>query len=125
MTETVKSWIEERRAIHAAAPGKWKKYLTTHSSGGVIVEDENEEMLFYDAGFGVTVAEPDNAIAIVDAHNTLPKLVRGVRKVLDMHRRATDLFEPSEFCAACSTDQRTVEYPCPTVRTIQEAINDE
>ena len=84
MTDTVKTWIEERRAARA----------------------------------------PNSTLSVSDAHNNLPRALNALQAVLGLHRRAVDIFEPSEFCAACSTDQRTVEWPCATVQAIEGAIND-
>ena len=88
MTDTVKSWIEERRAAM----------------------DEATEALTPDG------CEPDFL--------GLPRALNALNKVLELHRRAVDIFEPSEFCAACSTDRRTVEWPCATVQAIGGAVND-
>ena len=67
---------------------------------------------------------PNSTLSVSDAHNNLPRALNALQAVLGLHRRAVDIFEPSEFCAACSTDQRTVEWPCATVQAIEGAIND-
>ena len=67
---------------------------------------------------------PNSTLSISDAHNNLPRALDALEQVLELHRRAVDIFEPSEFCAACSTDQRTVEWPCATVQAIEGAINE-
>ena len=66
---------------------------------------------------------PNSTLSISDAHNNLPRALDAIEQVLGLHRRAVDIFEPSEFCAACSTDRRTVKYPCATVRAIEGAIH--
>lgn len=128
MTDTVKAWIKERRQAHAfSTTGPW-------------VQDEDEGILgldvYTDAGSesapdrwerqaaDIRTEDADDAHFIVDAHNNLPRSLDALNAVLELHRRAVDIFEPSEFCAACSTDQRTVEYPCATVRAIVGAINE-
>ena len=85
MSDTVKTWIEERRRIR-----------------------EHEPTMFERA----------------DTEVAYPRALNALQAVLGLHRRAVDIFEPSEFCAACSTDQRTVEWPCATVQAIEGAIND-
>lgn len=123
MTDT-KSWIEERRAIHRDGwTGKWswslndRELATLRATGSHVDFD-----LIRDDEFRGPSEVLDE---IVDAHNvTVPRALNALNKVLELHRRAVDIFEPSEFCAACSTDQRTVEWPCATVRAIEGAIND-
>lgn len=85
MTDTVKTWIEERRAM---------------------------------VGFDGWTSDQITKAG-------LPRALDALNAVLELHRRAVDIFEPSEFCAACSTDQRTVEWPCATVQAIEGAINHE
>ena len=124
MSDTVKSWIEERRAIHREGwSGKWSWSLndteraTLRATGGHVDFD-----LIRDDEYRGPSEVLDE---IVDAHNvTVPRALNALNKVLELHRRAVDIFEPSEFCAECSTDQRTVEWPCATVRAIERAIKD-
>lgn len=85
MTDTAKSWIEERRADDARL---------------------------------IPAARAQVAVKF------LPRALDALNAVLELHRRAVDIFEPLEFCAACSTNQRTVEWPCATVQAIEWAIND-
>ena len=68
-------------------------------------------------------AEADS-VAVVDAHNMFPRALTALEQVLELHRRAVDIFEPAEFCAACSTDKRTVAWPCATVQAIEGETND-
>lgn len=84
MTDTVKSWIEERRAMRG-----------------------------YDGWTSEQIVKAG-----------LPRALDAIEQVLEVHRRAVDIFEPSEFCAACSTDQRTAGWPCATVQAIEGAINE-
>lgn len=121
MTDTVKAWIEERRAIHeATTEGPWVAEYSAETGDCVIPHDaqNTREAVAVTRLFHRTA----DANAIADAHNTLPRALDALNAVLELHRRAVDIFEPSEFCAACSTDQRTVEWPCPTVQAVQAAI---
>lgn len=102
MSDTVKAWIEERQTIHS-------------DGTGVLLRNPYELNREYDLW-------DEDAEAIADAHNMFPLALDALNAVLELHRRAVDIFEPLEFCAACSTNQRTVEWPCPTVQAVQAAI---
>ncbi|KHS52570.1 hypothetical protein [Brevibacterium linens] len=124
MTDAVKSWIEERRTIHRDGwTGKWSWSLnnrdlaTLRATGGHVDFDLIRDDVF--RGSSEVLDE------IIDAHNvTVPRALNALEQVLEVHRRAVDIFEPSEFCAACSTDQRTAGWPCATVQAIEGAINE-
>lgn len=121
MSDTVKAWIEERRAIHAeSTDGPWVAEYSAETGDCVIPHDaqSTREAVAVTRLFHQTA----DANAIADAHNMFPRAMGALNAVLELHRRAVDIFEPLEFCAACSTNQRTVEWPCPTVQAVQAAI---
>lgn len=56
-----------------------------------------------------------------------PALLSAVEKVLALHTPCFPLDGPDKACSHCAVpgepDERTwVEWPCPTVQTIQEAL---
>ena len=120
MTDTVKSWIEQRRNVLShAAKGPWRT-----GGWGALLSADNEQLLAGTATSEGYVQDEADESAIIDAHNMLPHALNALEQVLELHRRAVDIFEPAEFCAACSTDKRTVVWPCSTVQAIEGAINE-
>ena len=81
MTDTVKSWIEERREVQRAARGE------------------------------------DDAAAIVDAHNVLPRALNALEQVLELHVKGYEA-AGIHWCSECET-----KWPCETVQAIEGAIN--
>lgn len=91
MTDTVKTWIEERRAIHAKVPGEaWENYATPPFE----VYDATE---YDDGDMGEVLAETrafSTSREIVDAHNSLPRALNALEQVL----RLLDGWEPPDPC---------------------------
>ncbi|VEW13539.1 Uncharacterised protein [Brevibacterium casei] len=136
MTDTVKSWIEERRAIHSEGTG-------------VLLRNPYELNREYDLW-------DEDAEAIADAHNMFPRALDALNKVLELHKPifyyehedscmntdedhcaerhvefdlgeyyCEDLPTGEEACDSCYDDEgERVAYPCATVRAIEGAIND-
>ena len=118
MSDTVKSWIEERRAIHAASgAGRWEKRLNGHDYE---IWELGE---FDDAPVSSFSADPD-ASAIVDAHNMFPRALNALQKVLELHGPvetgvSDQYWKEPDYCPTCS------EYwPCETAQAIEGAINE-
>lgn len=133
MTDTVKSWIEERRAIHSEGTG-------------VLLRNPYELNREYDL-WG------EDAEAIADAHNMFPRALDALQAVLEEHLRQ-GLYEPCDpttcaldggrdhievdfgewvhadervgwACFTCrSEDGEPSDWPCQTVQAIEWAIND-
>lgn len=150
MSDTVKTWIEERRAIHTAADtGRWYAFDTGVGSSAI----RSDEAVFED----MYMMKPDKT-AVVDAHNMFPRTLDAIEAVLKVHRPgdvftwAEDCADPENhhlftdvrtgdmlcedepigrFCNGCVPENDTTidvdEYPwpCRTVRPIEEAINGE
>lgn len=75
---SIKSWIEERRAIHAkAGAGRWEKRLNGHNYE---IWEPGE---FDDAPVSSNSAKPDST-AIVDAHNMFPRALDALNAVLEV-----------------------------------------
>lgn len=130
----VKSWIDERRAIHGKGTD-------------VLLRNPYELNREYDM-WG------EDAEAIADAHNTLPAALSAIEAVLELHCSATTYQNVSECenededhederhtesedgtpicldlpdyaaCRSCQVDGEPVDWPCATVRAIEGAIND-
>lgn len=97
----VQQWIEERRAIHSEGTG-------------VLLRNPYELNREYDLW-------DEDANAIADAHNMLPRALDALSKVLELHK-------PNEIgeCPHCGHDSQgsAIEWPCPTVQAIEGATNE-
>lgn len=124
MTDTVKAWIKERRAIHREGwSGKWSWSLndtelaTLRATGGHVDFD-----LIRDDEYRGPSEVLDE---IVDAHNvTVPRALDALSKVLELHTESK-----WGFCTQCMNRgehdwMQAVLWPCPTVRAIEGAIKD-
>ena len=124
MTDTVKSWIEERREIHRGGwNGKWSWSLngrdlaTLRATGGHVDFD-----LIRDDEFRGPSEVLDE---IVDAHNvTVPRALSALNKVLELHkplgyigRDGETVWDECEHCYGSG-------WPCETVEAIEGAINE-
>lgn len=129
----VTEWIKERRRIHGAAtPGKWEDRLDDLTDEMRVVQEH--EYVREIAWTGEVFGEYDrvNAVAIADAHNTLPALLTALEKVLGLHKPFEWSFGygPVYSCEECSRlggnpgKEDEAEWPCPTVQTIERVIND-
>lgn len=123
-----KSWIEERRATHAAAtPGKaWSNYGTPPFE----VYDSTK---YADGDMGEVLAETRAlkvSHAITDAHNMFPRALDAIERVLELHKpfEWSFGFETIRSCRACAemgAEQDCARWPCATVQAIEGAINHE
>lgn len=88
MTDTIHTWLDERETIHGkATKGPWK-HVDKPFRGDVGHNVSSPERVVVFGGFDSATPEAEaDAISIADAHNTLPKLLAGVRAVLELHRR--------------------------------------
>ena len=74
------------------------------------------------------ILRPD-AEFIAHARTDVPALVAALRAVLDLHRETVEWVTPGgdayySGCAQqCTDDEGYSDYPCPTVRAIEEALN--
>lgn len=111
MSDTVKSWIEERRTIH---------------TGGRDVLLQSSYELERESG----IEEGADIDAIVDAHNMFPRALDALSAVLELHKPFEWSFgyEPIKSCRACTgfgAAQDNAEWPCATAQAIEGAINNE
>ena len=124
MSDTVKSWIEERRAVHAkGSSGRWdcNERNWDEPYGMTLVYDvfHNGETMDRDH---VADAAYDNAEVIVDAHNTFPRALDALNAVLELHVKETGGTPTGDVADVCSCGMHY--WPCPTVQAIEGAISE-
>lgn len=129
----VNEWLKERREIHdEATEGPWEdsgggeidQHWSCPTPSREVVSTDVSCTSFCYGGSARGILEDEDSAAIVDAHNTLPALLTAVEKVLELHQKAGQ--EGRWLCTFCSQSLRThVMYPCPTVRAIEGAINEQ
>lgn len=120
----VKLWIEERKAIHAkATPGEW---WWEGESNEDWPQSENSLMAGEEAvvnGWGYDASgidvEDDDATYITDALNMFPRALNALSAALELHVKGYET-AGVHWCSECET-----KWPCPTVRSIEGAINGE
>lgn len=124
VSDRIMEWLDESQQLaDQATEGPWGRYSRdfrgerSHSvktlAGSVVAH----------SGFG-----PDGSTAFSDAEfiaasrTRFPQAVAALREVAELHRRESDVHEPDDFCAECSSFHRPVEWPCPTIRAIADAL---
>ena len=126
MSDQIEAWLDEsQRLADKADYGPWKAYgrgghsqprvqsVVSLGGGGFVAHTgygEDDERAGLDARF------------IAEARTRFPQAVAALRSVMELHRRASDIHEPDDFCAECSSFHRTVEWPCPTLLAITDAL---
>lgn len=125
MSDNLHTWLEERETIHGmATEGPW-----VYTDYGVEAPEPPNPEDRFDILTDViarTELKHEDTLAIVDAHNTLPKLLEGVKAVLELHGPEVSAFGGNEYCGHCRGEGGyLMRWPCDTYRALQEAINDE
>lgn len=123
MSEQITEWLDESQQLAGqATAGPWFTSPFEHDpvwcdvvTGGV---DEHED----DLPPWIEADNRKNAEFIAEARTRFPQAVAALRSVMGLHRRASDIHEPDDFCAECSSFHRTVEWPCPTLLVITDAL---
>ena len=124
MSDTVKTWIEERQAIHAkATDGPWR------ARPGDEIEGPGGDNLMggdteYFSGF---MLRGENATAVADAHNMFPRALDAIEAVLKVHTpiEVNHAFKGrTNVCEQCSEDRLYALWPCETVEAIEGAFNE-
>lgn len=118
----IKSWIEERRAIHAAATAE----MYFQHWGGQNQNGDNAESILIDERTGDSLAYglPDaDGESIVDAHNMFPAALSAIEAVLELHTKETGGTPDGSVADVCSCGMSY--YPCPTVRALKGVIDGE
>lgn len=85
MTDSIKSWVEERRAIHTAATeGPWEHGVKPFRGDiGHNVSSPERVVMFGGFESASPTAEADS-VAVVDAHNALPRALDALEAVLEV-----------------------------------------
>lgn len=128
----IKEYLKERLIIlGGSTPGEWEK--------GEVINwgDENDvpqapilcegRSITWD-DHGGEVFKPDDAVAIADAHNELPRILSALVSVLELHKPEaySDCLtgEAGTVCSDCfDVDvQVYAEYPCRTVSVIAKEL---
>ena len=126
MTDELRTWLNERETIH----GEATEHLYFQHWGEQNQNGDYGESILFDERDGEELARgllDVDGEAFVDAHNTLPKLVRGVRAVLELHKPIESI-DGDDLCSTCAEEGDctvAMHWPCPTVQALQEAINDD
>ena len=113
MSDTVKSWIEERREAGRGIPVP------------VTFENDNHghALLIMDGHYAT--ARDESTTAIVDAHNMFPRALNALEQVLELHKPKY-LVSGGEwipgYCKECYSHDWA--WPCATVQAIEGAINE-
>ena len=128
MSEQIREWLDESQQLaDEAYPGPWGHWP---EAGTIEITADNHSKVICNAvrpqgGWGTPIyqsgAEP-TAEFIAEARTRFPQAVAALRSVMELHRRASDIHEPDDFCAECSSFHRTVEWPCPTLLAITDAL---
>ena len=124
MTDPRETLARIRAQVDAASPGPWfdeernldKPWdLTTVYYGFHNGETPDRDL--------VAEASYDNAEFIAAARSDVPRLLDALEAVLAMHYH--DLFRGhlSNGCRICGHGPNDEGYPCPTVKTITDALN--
>lgn len=122
MTDRITRWLDESRQLaDEAYPGPWGHWP---EAGTIEVTANNHSKVVCNAvrprgGWGTPIyqsgAEP-TAEFIAESRTRFPQAVAALRAVAELHRRTSDIYEPVDFCAECSSFHRPVEWPCPTMQ---------
>ncbi|RBP66404.1 hypothetical protein DFO66_103351 [Brevibacterium sanguinis] len=125
MTDDLTAWLAERKRVHAAATdGPWHAMEFEDAPGdwGVPIIDGGEpgsmkaHVTAYAMTFGNVPQTKKDAESIVDAHNTLPRLLAAVEAVLGLHT-PEEYAQGPDYCYECEH-----RWPCATVEAIRAAL---
>ena len=99
-----------RMHVHRRPEPIWEEGIRTRddSTGGSDVVVDTDE-------YGGT--SPHDRAAIVDAHNMFPRALNALSAALELHVKGYET-AGVHWCSECET-----KWPCPTVRSIEGAIN--
>lgn len=131
----IQTWLDQGKALAGqATQGPWEAYADSdYQPAGCppiieqLVYAGAVETPIIDWGNGSTKAD---AAFIADARARLPQALNALQAILDLHKPVD--VEPSDtVCGECSNSLPNgrflpiVEYPCPTVRAIQDVIKEQ
>lgn len=66
------------------------------------------------------LADIDTKI-LLSEHTIYPIYMQAFRAVVKLHKPQVSSFDDTE-CAACSSDELSVIYPCPTIQAVEKEL---
>ena len=123
-----RGWIAARRELlDAATPGPWEAGETQH------FHDPWHHARYAEVEPSIAAGcEPEDAVAIADAHTALPAALTALEAVLARHYEGDssqgyapngDYVDLGPCCETCGTNgEYGIPWPCPTVTAIAGAL---
>lgn len=123
MSDMVRAWLDHTQQLdQAATGGPWYTFKTavglTNGIGSKVIPK-------YEAVIEDTYTDPADAEWIAHARSALPAATAALRAVLDLHQPYQYRASERDLCAECINDaetEGTIQWPCPTVRAITDAL---
>lgn len=79
---TITELLQEQKRLTEAATEGWHTFETSWDRNALGVENDADELVFWEAGGGITVAYPHDAEFIAAARSSVPKLLAAVEAVM-------------------------------------------
>lgn len=120
---TAEILAEQKRLAEAATEG-WRVFITSQSEDGRGVENDDDEMVFWEAGGGITVARPHDAEFIAAARTSVPRMIAALEAVMALYDALPKWAEPDNLPA----DEHDVGYHdglAAAIRAIEAALGGE
>jgi hypothetical protein len=93
---------------------------------GCITTRGNKALLYFPAKIGYAwYMEHDELLAKINYDiegNPYDEYMSALRAVVELHKPQVSSFDDTE-CAACSSDELSVIYPCPTIKAIEKELS--
>jgi len=77
----ITEFLAEQKRLAEAATGGWHTFETSWDRNALGVENDADEMVFWEAGGGITVAYPHDAEFIAAARESVPRMVAALEAV--------------------------------------------
>lgn len=119
MSDRAAEFLAEQKRLAEAATEGWHIFETSWDRNALGVENDADEMVFWEVGGGITVAYPHDAEFIAAARSSVPKLIAAVEAALSEHWSEPYAQGP-DYCAGCEH-----RWPCDTYRAIEAALGGE
>ena len=123
-------WLGRAERLDAGATyGPWQA-ISTGDKGNTFIEAEYVDVLNHgEMGHGHLRHEyawmtKEDADWIAWSRTALPQAVAALRAVADLHQPDTCWMDRLD-CGACSSYDECVQWPCPTITAITEALGEE
>ena len=123
-------WLGKAERLDAGATyGPWQA-ISTGDKGNTFIEAEHVDVLNHDEmGHGHLRSEyawmtKEDADWIAWSRTALPAAVAALSAVVDLHQPDACWMDRLD-CGACSSYDECVQWPCPTVTAINEALGEE